>query len=760
MLHEVLLALSGHPSPLFDQDSAIVHANFPSISPPELQLLQRIGRISKLHLDLKSQIRLVQTKHPSPICNAISTAISTSQLSAFQQQLLDFEKRILAKDSSIVGAYNIVPLATISGEFEQWTRLFEWLLRLATFMLPGGEGGPSCSGADAVNKLRKDAQTGYEDIQKAALQLSSVAELAWLRQLSNWLLHGQLPRHGGVDFFIKSNQSESSTEFIIEKSNMPKFVTEDCANGILFIGKSLNQIRSRNLELGPQGGKQHKSETDLIPTHRRILSDLPLPIAASNLSEAVFEIRKSLSQEILQKLLPLEDVIGILRLFREILLLGHGEFAVALIREADERFESRSRQNALQSRDLLKGPLMKSAEVTAILRKTWTYLFSLLGENDELMDTLELGRDLVHLTTHPIKLMHSKAPRPTKHVSFDDFLLPVQSSLTVDISSPLDLFLSQQNIADYSALNAYLLSIRRSHHHLADLWKQSALRRDHPTPAGPPRSCTPFGTQDLIRKRVRFHKRRHHMRKVWATSSASLYLLHELGEYFEGQVVPTLWEHLMTWVIHSTPSSRPSTADTNLLGQSKSRPNSSRSTELPSFNSNFQRLSIRDTEPPSTPHDPASLSAAHQAFLTHLCNALLLTDSDFTRALHDLLQSIDDLISQILRLQTIERNLDLEEDEGVEDALSNNEQDHKQCLVELHRARTRVDSATKSVVSRLKLLGDVEREAAGGELIPSTENSGLKSEYVPRALVVKLEWLLMKLEFGKQDHSVTLHDDD
>jgi hypothetical protein len=244
------------------------------------------------------------------------------------------------------------------------------------------------------------------------------------------------------------------------------------------------------------------------------------------------------------------------------------------------------------------------------------------------------------------------------------------------------------------------------------------------------------------------------MRKVWATCSASLYLLNELGEYFEGQVVPSQWNHLMDWMAGAQPaSSRPGTSG----GQ---RPVSSSSAFNPT--SSFQRLSLHarqdESLPPTQTHDPASLSAAHHSLLTALSNGLLLTDVEFTRNLHTLLRSIDELVAQILRLQTIERNLDLEEDEGVVDALANHVEDHKKCSVELDRARKKVDSGSKTVVGRLKVLGEHERESSAG-LVP-TGGSGGANEYVPKQIGGKLENLLMKLEFGKGDEGVVASLDD
>jgi hypothetical protein len=46
-------------------------------------------------------------------------------------------------------------------------------------------------------------KTGYVDIEEAALSLVSVAETAWLKQVSGWVLYGRLPSFGMEDFFVQ-----------------------------------------------------------------------------------------------------------------------------------------------------------------------------------------------------------------------------------------------------------------------------------------------------------------------------------------------------------------------------------------------------------------------------------------------------------------------------------------------------------------------------------------------------------------------------
>jgi len=198
MLHELLLSLSGHPSPLLTAD----HSSPNSIlSPPEKALLSSIAHLSDLHCKLIAHTNTITSTHPSSICQAVATAISSTHLGKFQRKVLEVEDGILRKDAGSVGAYNIVPLTAIVGEFSGWTRRMEWFLEVVDFMR-GSEG--KCSGAMVIDRLCDAIQTGYVDIEEAALSLVKVAEMAWLKQVSSWILYGRLPSFGREDFFVQT----------------------------------------------------------------------------------------------------------------------------------------------------------------------------------------------------------------------------------------------------------------------------------------------------------------------------------------------------------------------------------------------------------------------------------------------------------------------------------------------------------------------------------------------------------------------------
>ena len=201
MLHEILLSLSGHSSPLL-REGRLAETAQPVLSPPERDLLKTTAHLSELHRSLIKTTAQINASHGSVICRAVSNASGSIHLAAFQRKILEVESNILRKDAALVGAYDIVPLTAVVGEFSDWTMRMEWLWDIVQFMLKKDKSG-LCTGSQLMDKLRSEIQTGYADIEEAALSLARVAETAWLKQVSAWVLYGRVPSFGAQDFFIQ-----------------------------------------------------------------------------------------------------------------------------------------------------------------------------------------------------------------------------------------------------------------------------------------------------------------------------------------------------------------------------------------------------------------------------------------------------------------------------------------------------------------------------------------------------------------------------
>ncbi|PYH90260.1 Spc98 family protein [Aspergillus ellipticus CBS 707.79] len=780
MLHEILLSLSGQPSPLFN--SRAEENAFPLVSPPEKALLASLARLSRLHAELRAHTTLTSASHPSVLCRAVSTAISSRHLGDFQRKILEVEKAILVEDSGYVGGYGIVPLSTIVGEFSPWARRLEWLWETVRLIQPIDSRNKDqfCTGVALIDYLRRESQTGYVDLKEMALHLVGIAEVAWMRQLSTWLLYGNLPILGKSDFFIQSvhasedDELSAATQFAIHPELLPQFVTGHTASSILFIGKTLNLIRAKRSNPSVNfSASLSTSPVTLHAEHIEHLAALKSPISASQLSGAVNTIRFSLSQSTLSKLLPLPKILETLSVLHDFLLLRRGEFATALVSHADTRVHERyGKHEPFNSRNNPSGGLgglsMKEGDAVTTLSQTLSELYSLQNEEDPADDALDLAKDLLRLSIKEnanenaasVDVAGIDLGTNISSISFDNLLFPTPTSLSVQVGPPLDLFLSTSDISIYSKIHSYLLGIRRAQIHLGDLWQHTFLRKIHPSPWGPPRSSTPYGQSRLEVGRKRDNIRTRQMRPIWATSSASLFILSEIGSYFQGEVINGSWQHFQEWIGGGSPSgSRPGSAHSS----------KSKRSDNPLDTEGASEPGLRRPGQAIQRHDPETLTAAHRRYLFCLVESLFLTDTPFTEALRALLTSVERFIALVTRLESIQRNMDLETDEGVIDALVDYAGEEREVWQSLGAARVGVEAGIKNAVARLRDIDD-SRSGEGRQMFgfvkDSRENwsfhptNGLAADpglchYVPRK-ASGVDRLLMKLDFGNANGGIGL----
>lgn len=74
MLHEILLSLSGHPSPLASCGSLGPEA-LAALAPPERQLLASVAHLSRVHRHLIALAARLASSHPSAVCRAVASVI-------------------------------------------------------------------------------------------------------------------------------------------------------------------------------------------------------------------------------------------------------------------------------------------------------------------------------------------------------------------------------------------------------------------------------------------------------------------------------------------------------------------------------------------------------------------------------------------------------------------------------------------------------------------------------------------------------------
>nr|OQO24882.1 hypothetical protein B0A51_06891 [Rachicladosporium sp. CCFEE 5018] len=734
MLHEVLLALSGHPSPLFGQhgDSPGAHdadGDLDILSPSEKGLLNSLGQLSELHTRLRTHLNGIAASHRSIISRAVATSIRQTHLARFQRKIIDVERRILTKDPSIVGAYNIVPLSTIVSDFGEWQRRMQWYWDAACFMRPYHESKSKdkqqeCTGAALIDRLRADTQTGYPDIETVASELSKVAEAAWLRQLASWVLHGILPTHGADDFFIRLERSEEEPEKVVRNTVLlPSFVSKATASSMMFIGQSLRQLEYHSQQPGGRGTMTAETHA-LSREHSKHLARLDLPLDQVHLARAVSAIRQSLSQGVLQSLLPLSEINLLLSCMRRYFLVEDGDFALTLIAEAEKRGLAKQQGMGKLLQDhpakALQSLSVKDSELAQCMAQTWKSLATRDDDEDDTVFAFTRRRIVLAapgLNNSRPSTSNSVSSNSVKvsTVDFSDLLFPTSTCLTIAIESPLNLIFNTRDVEMYSSINAYLIAIRRAHLRLSDLWRRTSARRDHPAPLNPRYSSTQSGRAQLAKTRSRHRERMAATRRTWATSSAAIFLLSETAAFLEGEIIRCSWDHFIAWIRKPPPIEE----------------------------SDYSGVEVdAETSGTAAQRDPETIAAGHRALLSALVYALLLTDTPYTRELRTLLGNIDQLVLLFVRLLDLQQTLDQDDDAGLD--TTHTAADERKAALDLDRARKKVDSDLKSVVNRLRQL-DQERIGAARYLdLGSMETGGFepwKGGGVDR--------LLMKLEFGR-----------
>lgn len=542
---------------------------------------------------------------------------------------------------------------------------------------------------------------------------------------------------------------------------------------MLFIGTSLNRVKTRSsIDPGNTG-------LDHLSSQLQTLANLTSPLNSAAFSRAITSIRLTLSRTTLQKLLPLSKVLEMLILLRGFFLLGRGEFAMALTQQADEAIHSRWRRAdnlAYQKQYGLGNVTVKEGEVAAVLTKTWAALGSMQGQHAEEDDELEIARDLLRLNLSKTKAstpvkgrigIDHQSPSNLADTPFRNLLFSVPVVLTLQISAPLDLFLTVSDVQAYTFINSYLLSIRRSHLHLTDLWKITSLRRHHPPPPRPPYSITKGGIARTRALRGRWSVRSSAMRSTWSTSSAAIFFLAETEAYLQIEVVEGLWEDFHSWLTGREERDKEhGRSPSSSGGHSSSAINNMTDGDDVQNNHSETAHQKQNSKTPHH-HDPQTLATAHRLYLRTLTRRLLLSQASFTDSLYDLLVHVDHLVALVHRLHGIWTSMDLEADEGVVDAFSDLSAEETDVRIRIRDVEAKVKRGVESVVGVLRnlsmdsaFMAEVEDgDAAEGRDEGDDGGLGLGSgfgdeadgeggtRYTPRR-TGGIDRLLMKLDFG------------
>ncbi|ORY03795.1 hypothetical protein K493DRAFT_297294 [Basidiobolus meristosporus CBS 931.73] len=495
MLHELLLALSGHPGDIFvlhltDSSTTPVFRipeDFTFLHPSEKGALEQLAQLggwyrrvktfteqhrSKEWLSGSSRVKLPHGAYFQGFCQGIRQALKD-----YEDAIVELEGRILKQTSSQT------PLSLISS----WLSPFFFILPHLDSLVGLIEEKPDLyHGGRLLSLLASKCESGVSEVRETMLKLTQHVRKVFYQQITSWIVYGTLADPHG-EFFVKRlssvhfapnskeahETSYSQLEndnftfqklFTLDTKQIPDFIPIKVANSILFVGQSVYTIRMANIS------QVHSIPTFLTSKHLKLLLELSKsPVYRGiELESVVLEIRKDVSEWLWKVVLVGEKTLGCLEVFRKFFLLGSGDYFLQLI----ESFEALRTARQKEMRKVV----IKEQELNAMM------IQSSVGTSVEDDPTLEkLSFRVTPASTKPGYDSHKDELSDTHSPSnlYNDLLLfGSRIELQYSISWPMDLIFTDVEMERYNALMSFLLVLRRTHNRLQKVWMLgNAVRR-------------------------------------------------------------------------------------------------------------------------------------------------------------------------------------------------------------------------------------------------------------------------------------------
>lgn len=342
-----------------------------------------------------------------------------------------------------------------------------------------------------IDKMRAQISTGYRCLSQVTTSLLSSAETFLLLQIRSWCVYGALRSSSKADFFIQASPVEEGG-FCLDLSACPALINFKLARKMFEIGLVLVKLHKKTRLY-----TKNSHDTPYVRRHAALLSAIRSPIDPQMLGAAIESIRVSLSTNVLTLVLSKVQIIDLLGLLSQYFLLEDGEFALNLVEKANAEFR------AMKDRHM---GLLKDRTVHALLVRT----ISALGTSDESSEEFYLDTSCLYMRLLEVE--------EAANAPFSSFLFGVSTRLSFTINSPLDFFISEVDLALYSSLFDYLISIRRTQTLLHDRWRNRRREITHPTTT----------------------------RKTWVTAFRASAFLETLAEYYYIDIIKAAFTDLKT----------------------------------------------------------------------------------------------------------------------------------------------------------------------------------------------------------------------
>ncbi|KAI9494859.1 gamma-tubulin complex component protein [Zychaea mexicana] len=367
-------------------------------------------------------------------------------LDGYRQDILSMERHILNKDYD--SGDGIVPTSLLTSSLGHWELLLPALLqftqRLSEQLVITSSKG---SGLLLLDFVLDDARTGHDAYRRVMETMAARLYDVLYRQLTAWMVYGHIADEFFVSAAAATSPSSSSSQtngsnvgwqrYVLVKDRIPTRIPPALAESILFVGKAVATVKDP-----PEIMKRENLQLLVALQHRQ-----------RTLDHVVQHMRKTTADWLFSKVLVGEHALGrYFTSFRNMFLLGYGDLTTNFI-EACTQWRQRA---TLSKRSVSSAEkIFRHQEFNALLAKASVGTTATTTHDD---DEDEYDDDVDRLLDgYSVKILESRGGGS----GFNDLLLiDVACTLRYDLKWPIDLFLSQSVMHQYSKLWSYLIGLK------------------------------------------------------------------------------------------------------------------------------------------------------------------------------------------------------------------------------------------------------------------------------------------------------------
>lgn len=437
MLHELLVALRGHPGHLFTETEAglKVSSTLTYFHPCEVSLINQVLELGTDYRALTQFISSNQSSGGGMYLEAVCQGLHTV-LDPYRSSLRDLEQDMVSDPDS-------VPLSLVQHRLLPHRPVLKVLVQLvneiSTTEIPG------CMVLDTIYKA---SASGVQGAGAALRKVLAAGHQVLYKQLLAWLLQGHLYDPLNEFFIVKEDEREGEESLLVgetvdgettrsksgryrlEHSLVPAHISHTLAEKIFFIGESIQLFESdRRVEV--QGDVLRSRELELYTTLTALRDREQFVV--TEFAQFVDKIRESVSSHLHHLVVEEHGLLAELRLVWDVFLLGRGELFHAFIAAADSR---------------LCAPPQGAAQHDVL--QAWQSALGLYEGEEKL-----IGR------------VKPKVGNDSARVGWD------QLSLQYAVPWPLHLVVTPQALDKYNRIFAFLMLVRRSQIALHNLWAEA-----------------------------------------------------------------------------------------------------------------------------------------------------------------------------------------------------------------------------------------------------------------------------------------------